>query len=132
MNDQKRRFRPRNQKNNFRSRNNNSSSRNNGHFQSNGNGSFHRNNGSMTNPFNVEKTMQKYAQLAKDALSAGDPVLYENYLQHAEHFGRRLSELNQKTKVSSPVQSSTVNNSSEKNTQETNQELKLSNGEEKK
>jgi len=131
MNDQKRRFRPRNPKNTFRSRSNNSSSRNNGHFQSNGNGSFHRNNGSMTNPFNVEKTMQKYDQLAKDALSAGDPVLHENYLQHAEHFGRRLSELNQNSKVSNPIQSSTVNNTSEKK-EEADQELKLNNSEEKK
>jgi hypothetical protein len=50
----------------------------------------------MTNPFNVEKTIQKYQQLAKDALTSGDPVLHENYLQHAEHFNRRLSELNKK------------------------------------
>jgi hypothetical protein len=50
----------------------------------------------MTNPFNVEKAAQKYQQLAKDALTSGDPVLHENYLQHAEHFNRRLSELNVK------------------------------------
>ena len=52
----------------------------------------------MTNPFNVEKTAQKYEQLAKDAHTSGDPVLYENYLQHAEHFNRRLAELNVKPK----------------------------------
>jgi hypothetical protein len=52
----------------------------------------------MTNPFNVEKAAQKYQQLAKDALTSGDPVLQENYLQHAEHFNRRLSELNAKPK----------------------------------
>ena len=52
----------------------------------------------MTNPFNVEKTVQKYQQLAKDAIISGDPVLHENYLQHAEHFNRRLSELNTKPK----------------------------------
>jgi CHASE3 domain sensor protein len=52
----------------------------------------------MTNPFNVEKAAQKYQQLAKDALTAGDPVLHENYLQHAEHFNRRLAELNGKPK----------------------------------
>ena len=54
----------------------------------------------MTNPFNVEKAVQKYQQLAKDALTSGDPVLHENYLQHAEHFNRRLSELNVKPKES--------------------------------
>ena len=52
----------------------------------------------MTNPFNVEKAAQKYQQLAKDALTSGDPVLQENYLQHAEHFIRRLAELNGKPK----------------------------------
>jgi len=95
MSDHKRRFRPRPQRNGFRPRNNNGKSLG-GHFQSNGNGNIGRNNGSMTNPFNVEKTYQKYQQLAKDALTAGDPVLHENYLQHAEHFNRRLSELNKK------------------------------------
>ncbi len=31
---------------------------------------------------------EKYMALARDALSAGDPVLAENYLQHAEHYNR--------------------------------------------
>ena len=97
MSDHKRRFRPRPQRNGFRPRNNNGKSLG-GHFQSNGNGNIGRNNGSMTNPFNVEKTVQKYSQLAKDALTSGDPVLHENYLQHAEHFIRRLAELNVKPK----------------------------------
>ena len=97
MNDQKRRFRPRPQRNGFRPRNNNGQNSN-SHFQSSGNGNISRNNGSMTNPSNVEKTAQKYQQLAKDALISGDPVLYENYLQHAEHFVRRLAELNIKPK----------------------------------
>ena len=95
MNDQKRRFRPRPQRNGFRPRNNGGQNSN-GHFHSSGNGAISRNNGSMTNPFNVEKAAQKYQQLAKDALTSGDPVLHENYLQHAEHFHRRLSELNAK------------------------------------
>ncbi len=93
MNDPKRKFRPRNQRSGFRPRNNNGQS-NNGHYQSNGN--IGRNNGSMTNPINVEKTAQKYHQLAKDALTSGDPVLYESYLQYAEHYTRRLAELNVK------------------------------------
>ena len=96
MNDPKRRsFRPRNQRSSFRPRNNNGQNSN-SHFQSNGNGNVGRNNGSMTNPFNVEKTAQKYQQLAKDALISGESVLYENYLQHAEHYNRRLAELNAK------------------------------------
>ena len=98
MSDQKRRsFRPRNQRSGFRPRSNNGQNSN-SHFRSNGGGNINRNNGSMTNPFNVEKTAQKYQQLAKDANTSGDPVLYENYLQHAEHFNRRLAELNVKPK----------------------------------
>lgn len=31
---------------------------------------------------------EKYMSLARDAHSAGDPVLSENYLQHAEHYNR--------------------------------------------
>ena len=53
-------------------------------------------NGSMNNIHNVEKTMQKYQQLAKDAQSNGDPVLAQNYLQHADHYLRRYNELNDK------------------------------------
>ena len=31
---------------------------------------------------------EKYSALARDAQSSGDPVLAENYLQHAEHYNR--------------------------------------------
>jgi len=110
MNDQKRRFRPRPQRNGFRPRNN-TGQNSNGHFQSNGNGNIGRSNGSMTNPFNVEKTVQKYEQLAKDALTSGNPVLHENYLQHAEHFNRRLSELNIKPKDQKVVNASPIDTS---------------------
>ena len=83
-------------KSNFR-RSNGARPNNGGHYQNNSNtGNNFSRNGSMTNPFNVEKTAQKFQQLAKDALTSGDPVLHENYLQHAEHFNRRLSELNSK------------------------------------
>ena len=51
----------------------------------------------MNNINNVEKTMLKFQQLAKDAQSNGDPVLVENYLQHADHYLRRFNELNAKT-----------------------------------
>ena len=69
---------------------NNSSGLNN-----NGNMNFNR-NGSMTNIHNVEKTMLKFQQLAKDAQSNGDPVLAQNYLQHADHYLRRYNELNER------------------------------------
>ena len=119
MSDQRRRFRPRPQRSGFRPRNNNGQNSN-GHFQSNGGGNISRNNGSMTNPFNVEKTAQKYQQLAKDALTSGDPVLHENYLQHAEHFVRVLNERNarnnneSKTSVTSTSEAENKNTSPEK------------------
>jgi len=101
MDNHKRRpFRPRPMKSNFR-RSNGARPNNGGHYQNNSNtGNNFSRNGSMTNPFNVEKTIQKYQQLAKDAQSTGDPVLIENYLQHADHYTRRLSELNAKTNLS--------------------------------
>ncbi|MAH74297.1 MAG: hypothetical protein CMI77_00370 [Candidatus Pelagibacter sp.] len=95
-NNRRRNFRPRSQKNNFRRRGGgslNSVATNN--LNSNGNMNFNR-NGSMNNIHNVEKTMQKYQQLAKDAQSNGDPVLAQNYLQHADHYLRRFNELNEK------------------------------------
>ena len=55
-------------------------------------------NGSMNNIHNVEKTMLKYQQLAKDAQSNGDPVIAQNYLQHADHYLRRYNELNERRK----------------------------------
>ena len=64
-------------------------------LNNNGNMSFNR-NGSMSNIHNVEKTMLKFQQLAKDAQSNGDPVLAQNYLQHADHYLRRYNELNER------------------------------------
>ena len=94
-NNRRRNFRPRPQKNNFRRRNG-AHINNSGGNISNGNLNFSR-NGSMTNPHNVEKTVQKFQQLAKDAQSNGDPVMVENYLQHADHYSRRLAEFNKKS-----------------------------------
>ena len=93
-NNRRRNFRSRPQKSNFRRR---SGSLNSGNSNglNNGNLSFNR-NGSMNNIHNVEKTMQKYQQLAKDAQSNGDPVLAQNYLQHADHYLRRYNELNER------------------------------------
>ena len=99
-NNRRRNFRPRPQKSNFRRRNGSVNSSSSNNLGNNGNNNFNR-NGSMTNPFNVEKTIQKFQQLAKDAQSSGDPVLIENYLQHADHYTRRLAELNLKTQSSS-------------------------------
>ena len=94
-NNRRRNFRPRVQKNNFRRRSGSLNSNNSNSLNGNGNMNFNR-NGSMNNIHNVEKTMQKYQQLAKDAQSNGDPVLSQNYLQHADHYLRRYNELNER------------------------------------
>ena len=107
-NNRRRNFRARSQKNNFRRRNGSISSNNPNNFN-NGNVSFNR-NGSMNNLHNVEKTMQKYHQLAKDAQSNGDPVLAQNYLQHADHFLRRYNELNERKESFIDKSNTTENN----------------------
>ncbi|MFN3815356.1 DUF4167 domain-containing protein [Brevundimonas sp.] len=42
---------------------------------------------------NAQTVYERYQQLARDATSAGDRVLAENYLQHAEHYFRVLRAL---------------------------------------
>ena len=42
---------------------------------------------------NPQHVFEKYQQLARDANAAGDRVLGENYLQHAEHYFRLLRAL---------------------------------------
>ena len=44
------------------------------------------------NNHNAPKLIEKYNDLAREALSAGDKILSENYFQHADHFARVLSE----------------------------------------
>ena len=94
-NNRRRNFRSRPQKNNFRRRSGSLNSGSSNSLNNNGNLNFSI-NGSMNNIHNVEKTMQKYQQLAKDAQSNGDPVLSQNYLQHADHYLRRYNELNER------------------------------------
>lgn len=44
---------------------------------------------------NAAHVAEKYLQLARDAQSSGDPVLAENYLQHAEHYFRIVAAAQQ-------------------------------------
>ena len=44
------------------------------------------------NNHNAPKLIEKYNDLAREALSNGDKILSENYLQHADHFMRILNE----------------------------------------
>ena len=43
------------------------------------------------NNHNASKLIEKYNNLAREALSTGDKILSENYFQHADHFTRILS-----------------------------------------
>ena len=44
------------------------------------------------NNHNAPKLIEKYNDLAREALSNGDKILSENYMQHADHFTRVLNE----------------------------------------
>jgi hypothetical protein len=55
------------------------------------NSNFQRNLPSRNN-HNAPKLIEKYNDLAREALSNGDKILSENYLQHADHFTRILAE----------------------------------------
>ena len=44
------------------------------------------------NNHNASKLIEKYNDLAREALSGGDKILSENYFQHADHFTRVLKE----------------------------------------
>ena len=44
------------------------------------------------NNHNAPKLIEKYNDLAREALSNGDKILSENYLQHADHFTRILND----------------------------------------
>ena len=90
----------------FRNNNNNnrrnSFRRNNRNFKSNGENSKFGSNFSNNDNFkrkapgrnnhNAPKLIEKYNDLAREALSNGDKILSENYLQHADHFTRILNE----------------------------------------
>ena len=89
----------------FRNNNNNrrgSFRRNNRNFKSNGENSKYGSNFANNDNFkrkapgrnnhNAPKLIEKYNDLAREALSNGDKILSENYLQHADHFTRILNE----------------------------------------
>ena len=44
------------------------------------------------NNHNASKLIEKYNDLAREALSSGDKIMSENYFQHADHFTRIMNE----------------------------------------
>ena len=77
-----------------------------------------RNNGNR-NTGNILKLLEKYRNLANDALSAGDIILAESYFQHADHFVRQLPE---QRPVVKNEESEEIKNS-ENETEEVNSDL---------
>ena len=51
-----------------------------------------RNN--FRNSMSAEKLFEKYSTLSKEAMTTGDKILSENYLQHADHFMRIINDRN--------------------------------------
>ena len=83
-----------NRRNSFRRNTRNfKSSSENSKFSSNfsNNDNFKRKSPGRNN-HNAPKLIEKYNDLAREALSNGDKILSENYLQHADHFKRILNE----------------------------------------
>ena len=80
----------------------NSFRRNERNFKSNGDRSKFVNNFTKNDNFqrklpgrnnhNASKLIEKYNNLAREALSNGDKILSENYFQHADHFTRISNE----------------------------------------
>tara|TARA_Y100000768_G_C23888307_1_gene638798 strand:- start:507 stop:965 length:459 start_codon:yes stop_codon:yes gene_type:complete len=64
------------------------------------------------NNHNAAKLIEKYNDLAREALSNSDKILSENYLQHADHFTRILNEREnfRKEKYSENVENRTETN----------------------
>ena len=61
------------------------------------------------NNHNASKLIEKYSNLAREALSTGDKILSENYFQHADHFMRILNEREFQKKNNSISENSTNN-----------------------
>ena len=63
------------------------------------------------NNHNASKLIEKYNNLAREALSIGDKILSENYFQHADHFTRILNDQDTQRKLNST--NNDVSNSSQ-------------------
>ena len=72
------------------------------------------------NNHNASKLIEKYNNLAREALSSGDKILSENYFQHADHFTRILStqEINKRSRFSENTSNINSDKSNEKKVEE--------------
>jgi len=101
----------------FRNNNNgrrNNFRRNDRNFKVNGDRNKFNNNFSNTESFqrkvpgrnnhNASKLIEKYNNLAREALSTGDKILSENYFQHADHFTRIINEKGMQKKMDNQIE----------------------------
>ena len=72
------------------------------------------------NNHNASKLIEKYSNLAREALSTGDKILSENYFQHADHFTRILNDQDAQRKINSQ---NNDQSKSQQNISETDKEL---------
>ena len=70
----------------------------------------------------VEKLLERYKILAKEALSSGDKILSENYLQHVDHFERIVSLKNLNQNSSQVANVTKVQDKNLSSNSETNQD----------
>ena len=117
-------FRNNNRRSNFR-RNDRNYSRNGeaSKFKSNfsSNDSFQRKVPSRNN-HNASKLIEKYDDLAREALTNGDKILSESYFQHADHFKRILKEQEKNRIVKKTVEPVKELNDNKLNNSKKNQE----------
>jgi len=106
---------------NFRRRNGNGQKIN-GEF--NNSLDFKRKNPGRNNQ-NASKLIDKYKDLAKEAISNGDKILSENYLQHADHFERILQSRDLNKEMNSNL-SNEDKKTSENNNRSDNNSIKTS------
>jgi len=97
-------------RNNFRRNDRNFKSNERSKFTSNfkSNDNFQRKIPGRNN-HNASKLIDKYNDLAREALSIGDKILSENYFQHADHFTRILKEQDNYKKNKFNNEENTVN-----------------------
>ena len=71
---------------------------------------------------NAFKLIEKYSDLAREALSHGDKILSENYFQHADHF-LRISNDKDKNFVKFKDENKSLDNSNEISSSEKTKDL---------
>ena len=87
------------------------------------NDSFQRKSPGRNNQ-NASKLVEKYNNLAREALSTGDKILSENYFQHADHFARILIE---KEDYKKTIQENKIVEETNKNNLESSEQDSLEN-----